>query len=116
MKKTNILLAFVFTVAYAVIVSLEMICLLNLLSVAFAISLDDGSVVQEYPRFIPFCVALGLLALAAGIILFVFNFKLSEKLNFTKKIWRAEIISALFISIPLIKLWEMLFGYLQKVF
>ena len=116
MKKATILSAFGFVIGYAVIFSFGMECLLNLLSVAFAISLDGGSVVQQYPRFIPFCIVSGLLSLAATIILFIFNLKISDKLYFTKNLWRVEIISALAISIPIIKLWEMLFDYLQRVF
>ena len=112
MKK--ILLTFAFIIAYATILSLGLECLLNLLGAAFAISLDGGDVVQQYPRFIPFCIIFGLMALTAGIVLFVFNLKVSDKLNFTKKLWGVEIISAIVLSIPIIKLWEMLFEYLQK--
>ena len=113
MKKTNII-ALAFSCTYAIVFSLGIECLLNLLSMSVAISLDGGPVVQQYPGFIPFCVVVGILALIAAVILGMFNLKLSEKFNFSKKIWYVQIISAVVLLIPMIKLWEMLFDFLQK--
>ena len=48
------------------------------------------------------------------IAMLILNIKFSEKLNFTKTIWIFEYIFALVLSIPMIKLWEMLFDFLQK--
>ena len=61
-------------------------------------------------------VVVGILALIAAVILGMFNLKLSEKFNFSKKIWYVQIISAVVLLIPMIKLWEMLFDFLQKAF
>ncbi len=112
MNKTRYLLIPVFTVAYAALISLGAECLLNLMGVIMA-SAIDSNVLDKYPRFIPFCIAVGLLALVALIVLFVFNLILSEKLCFAKAAWVIQIICALAVSIPLIKPWEMLFDYLH---
>ena len=97
--------------ANAALFSLGIECLLNLLSLSMAISLDS---VEKYPRFIPFCIVLGIVALLGLVAMLVLNIKISEKLNFTKTIWIFEYSLALVLSIPMIKIWEMLFEFLQK--
>lgn len=114
MKK--ILLASAFIIAYAIFLSLGMECLLCLLGAAMAISLDSASVTAQYPRFIPFCIIVGILALVALVAIFVINIKASDRFGFTKKLWWAQMIIAVVISVPMIKLWETLFDFLQKTF
>lgn len=114
--RKRILLATLFTISYAIVFSIGIECLLNLLSVCFAISLDGRPIVEQYPRFIPFCVIIGFIALAAIVLIFVVNIKASERLGFTKSTWCVQMISAFAISIPMIRLWEMLFDFLQKAF
>ena len=97
--------------ANAALFSLGIECLLNLFSLSMAISLDS---VVKYPRFIPFCIVLGIVALLGLVAMLVLNIKISEKLNFTKTIWIFEYSLALVLSIPMIKIWEMLFEFLQK--
>ena len=97
--------------ANAALFSLGIECLLHLLSLSMAISLDS---VAKYPRFIPFCIVLGIVALLGFVVMFVLNIKASEKLSFTKTIWIFEYTLALVLSIPMIKIWEMLFEFLQK--
>ena len=112
MKK--ILLALAFAVAYAIVLSLGLECLLNLLGISMAITLDGSSVTKQYPRFIPFCLIVGFFALAALIGLFILNLKASEKSEFTKKILWGQTIISVVLSIPMIKPWEMLFDFLHK--
>lgn len=112
MKK--ILLASAFIIAYAAFLSLGMECLLNLLSVFMAICIDGGAVTKQYPRFIPFCFIVGILALVALVAIFVINIKASDRFGFTKKLWWAQMIIAVVVSVPMIKLWETLFDFLQK--
>ena len=95
----------------AAFLSLGIECLLNLLCLSMAISLDS---VVKYPRFVPFCVTLGIVSLLGLIAMLILNIKLSEKLRFTKSIWLSEYLFAVVLSIPMIKLWEMLFEFLQK--
>ena len=97
--------------ANAAFFSLGIECFLNLLSLSMAISLDS---VVKYPRFIPFCTILGIVALFGLIAMLILNIKVSEKLEFTKTIWIFEYVFALVLSLPMIKLWEMLFDFLQK--
>ena len=116
MKKSIFIILPTFTLGNAIFLSFGLTCLLNLLSLAMAISLDGKSVVEQYPRFIPFCIILGIVALIGVIFLLFGNIKISERLNFTKWLWCFQYIFALVLSIPMIKLWEMLFDFLQKTF
>lgn len=111
-KSTSIILP-TFALGNAVFLSLGMTCLLNLMSISLGISLDSE---MQYPRLIPFCIVLGLVALLGVIFLLLGNIKISEKLKFTKRAWYFQYIFALVLSIPMIKPWEMLFDFLQKTF
>ena len=111
MKKATFIYLPITILANAAFLSLGIECLLNLLSLSMAISLDS---VVKYPRFVPFCVTLGIVSLLGLVAMLVLNIKISEKLNFTKTIWIFEYAFALILSIPMIKLWEILFEFLQK--
>lgn len=111
MKKSILVLLSVFTLGNAVFLSLGLTCLLDLLSLSMGISLDSEI---QYPRFIPFCILLGVLSLLGLVAILVLNIKASEKFPFTKLTWYVQSIIALFLSIPMMKLWQMLFEFLQK--
>ena len=113
MKKISFIILPTFTLGNTVFLSLGMTCLLDLLSISVGISLDTEI---EYPRFIPFCIILGIVALLGVGFLLLGNIKISEKLKFTKRAWYFQYIFALVLSIPMIKPWEMLFDFLQKTF
>ena len=114
MKKTACMILSV--LANTAFLSLGMECLLILLSLSMASSLAGTSVTEQYPRFIPFCVVLGIVALIGLIAVLVINIKASEKLNFTKTIWIFECILVFVLSLPVMKLWETLLDFLQKTF
>ena len=114
MKK--VLFVSTFTVAYATFLSIGLECLLQLAGISMAIALDGRAVTKQYPRFIPFCAVVGLFSLAALVVTFIINFKVSEKINITKKLWCIQIISAILISPPMAMLWRTLFEFLQKTF
>ena len=109
MKKST-LLVLLFILANAVFLSLGIWCLLNLLSLSMAISIDS---VLEYPRFIPFCIVLGVGALLGLVAVLVLNMKASERLGFTRSVWLFEYIAAFVLSIPLMKVFETVFEFLQ---
>ena len=111
MKKSTIIYFPVAILTNAAFLSLGMECLLNLLGLAMAISLDSS---PQYPRFIPFCIVCGMVALLGLIAMLILNIKLSEKHEFTKSVWIFEYVVAFVVSVPMIKLWEMLFEFLQK--
>lgn len=111
MKRISAVIGFI--IAYAAFLGLGLECLLQLLGSAMAISIDGP---EQYPVFLPFCFIVGLLALAAIAVLLILNIKVSERLDYTKRVWGVQIISAVIISVPMIKLWEILFDILQKVF
>ena len=114
MKK--ILLFIAFALLYAAFFSLGLECLWNLFGIAMAIALDGSSVAKQYPRFIPFCMIVGLGALVLLIATCVLNLKMSEKYGLTKKIWWIQSIFSLVISFPMVKVWELLFEFLQRTF
>lgn len=111
MKKTAYFILPLCMLANAVFLSLGTECLLYLLGFSMAISLDSS---PSYPRFIPFCFACGIVALLGLVAMLIQNMKVSEKLRFTKSAWLFEYIVAFILSIPMLKLWEMLFDFLQK--
>lgn len=115
-KLIQIVAYLLFIIVYAAFLSIGMECLLNLLGIFMGISLDGKSPANQYPRFIPFCVVVGFLALVALVLLVILNIKVSERLDYTKRVWCIQSILAFFVSIPMIKLWEMLFEYMQKAF
>ena len=104
-----------FAVTYAFFFSLGSICLLNLAGIMLA-SAIDGGVINEYPRFIPFCYLIGFVALIALVVCFILNKKHALNLRFTGKVWAIELISAFAASIPMMALWDLLFDFLQKTF
>ena len=109
-------LVFAFVIAYATFLSIGYECLLNLLGLSMAITLDGAAVTKQYPRFIPFCTVVGLGALILLIATFILNLKISEKHGLTKKFWWMQAIIALVISFPMSKIWELLFAFLQRAF
>ena len=112
MKK--FLYSFLFTSGYSVFLSLGIECLLILLSFTVSVSPDGSSSAKLFSAFIPLCLVLGAFALAAIIILAVFNLKTSEKFNYTRATWYVQTVSAIVVSIPMIKLWELLREFLQQ--
>ena len=112
MKKT--LLLSLFTAVYAIFFSLGMACSWNLLGIALAFGMDGWRVIEQYPRFLPFCVITGLLSLIAIIAAFILNIKVSKKLSFSKMAWTAELFCAFAVSFPLAIQWIWLFAFLQK--
>ena len=107
-------LAFAFVITYATFLSVGLECLLNLLGLSMAISLDGAAVTKQYPRFIPFCMVVGLGALILLIATLILNLKMSEKYGLTKKIWWMQAIIVLVISFPMLEIWELLFEFLQR--
>lgn len=113
-KPLNFVLYSLFTAFYAAFFSLGLACLLQLLGVALGVAIDGSAVIRQYPRLIPFCLIVGTICLVALIALAFLNVKFSKKLNYTKTVWIIQFICAFVISIPMIKVWEMLLGILQK--
>ena len=99
--------------ANAAFLGLGIECLLNLLGIAMAVSLDSS---LKYPRFIPFCVVFGIVALLGLIAMLIINITASKKLNFKKSVWVFEYIFVLVLALPMTKLWEMLFDFLRNLF
>ena len=93
-----------FIAAFAIFLSLGIECLLLFLSKAMA--LFDSSAFSWLELFF---LIVGLLSLIAVIATIIIDFKVSERLGFTKKIWWMQITVGIVASIPMVKLWETLF-------
>ena len=118
MKNTmKIALASGFTLSYATFLSLGFECLLVFMGACMGIALDSNKgLLERYPNLIPFCVVVGTLALLIIIGLLALNMFASAKLDFSAAIWSMEVICACVISIPMIKIWEIVFEYLRMNF
>ena len=102
--------AFVFL--YAFFLSLGIECLLNTWP---GVAGWDGAA-DPYPRFLPFCRIMGIMAFVFLLLTAIFNYKKSEKLAYTKDTWIVQSLLAFALSIPAIKLWELLFQALHQLF
>ena len=111
--KISVLL--LFAVLYSVCISLGLTCALNLFGICFALSLDGG-VIEQYPRFIPFCLVVGLLSLTFLVLLLIVNIKYSQRLEYTEGAWCIQTVCVCIISFFAIKAWETLFELMQRVF
>lgn len=112
MKRVVTVAAFI--IIYAVLFSLCIECFLNLLGIAMAISLDGRSAASQFPRFIPFCLVAGFLSVIMIIALCLLNLKLAKNLNYSRRTWIIQSAAAFVCSLPVIKLWDMLFRYFQQ--
>ena len=114
MKITKrILIVALFATVYALLVGLGFECALNLLSLSFSVSIDSGTT-TAYPRFTPFCKAVGFSSLVALVGAVVLNIKLSDRLEYTDNMWKIQTALAVVLTLPMVKLWELLFEYLQR--
>ncbi len=103
------------SVANIFCLSLGFRCLLNLLAVTIAVSPDSEYQIR-FPRYIPFLVVMGLIALAGFIAMLIWNLNVSEKYRFTKIAWIAQYGCCVVAALPMITFWEMVFAFLQKTF
>ena len=114
LKNTTALL--LFTVAYAALFGLGVASLLHLLGMMLGVSLDHRNVTDYYPRFLPFCLIVGFLALIALIGLLVLNAHLSKKYGYTKIKWWIQSVASLILFVPMMWLWVHLFNLLRATF
>ena len=116
MKKTaKIVISVLLAVVFALFLSLGVECALNLLSFSFSVSPDSG-IGASYPRFTLFCRIAGVFSLVAMAGLAFGNVKMSEKLDFGSNIWKLQIAVSVVLSLPMIKMWEMVIDFLRKTF
>ena len=116
MKKiAKITIAVLLAVAFALFLSLGIECALNLLSFSFSAS-PDSSTWASYPRLTLFCCIAGVFSLIAMAGLAFCNVKLSDKLDFSANIWQLQIALSIILSLPMIKMWEIVIDFLRKTF
>ena len=114
MKK--LIFFFAFIIGSAIFGGIFLGCVLQLLGIIMGISIDGLAVARQYPRLIPFCLVVGLLAVIFLALVFILGIIASQKIGISKNIWLWQIITAVFLSLPVIKLWEMAVEFLQKTF
>ena len=113
MKKiTNSIPLILYTLGHAALVSLGAVCFLNVA----AITLSPFGSTGSYPRFLPFCVIVGILAFAAWVILSIRNARhlLNHDTHLRWKI-ALEVVLTLILTLPGMLLWDNLFCWLQKI-
>ena len=113
MRKTkNLFPILLYSLGHAALVSLGAVCFLNVA----AITLSPFGSTGSYPRFLPFCVIVGILAFAAWVILFVLNARyfLNHDTHLRWKI-ALEVALTLLLTIPGMWLWDKFFTWLQRV-
>ncbi len=98
-----------FVIVYAVLFSIGAVCLVNVLSAFFSISPDNTTVPTSVQSFWLFCLAVGFLVLVVFVVVLLLNIRSSQKLEYTKMTWWIQMISAVVIAIPMMKLWELAF-------
>ena len=96
--------------AGAALLSLTAECLLQVFGFAVAISIDTA---PEAPKALPLCIAITAVALVLLIGAFILHLYLSDRFRFTGKSRCLHYALAFLLSIPSIRLWEMLFDLLE---
>jgi len=114
-KKISNIYISLFILINSAALSLGLECLLCFPGSTVTVTVYDGSHLL-FPRFFLFCIVLGIICLLALIALFILNFKAYVKYNFKASVWAFEYIISFVISLPMIKLWEMLIIYLREIF
>ena len=101
-----------FTFGHAALISLGATCALNAVGIVFTPFGSTGS----YPRFLPFCVIVGLLAFVGWALLTFRNARyfLNHDTHLRWKI-ALEVALTLLLTIPGMWLWDNLFHWLQQV-
>ena len=116
MKKSSILHVSALTLTNTLLFSLGLACLLQLLGVAMAAALDGEAVIAQYPRLIPFCLIVGLLALAGLVCLGLATATMRGNDRLTKRAVWLTYVGAFVLSLPALWLWEAAFRFLQTTF
>ena len=116
MKKINVMMVGLITLIYALTIGLGNTCFLNVASMCMGIALDGKNVVEQYPRFFPFCIIVGIASLVVLIIEILLNIRLADRLEYSRFKLYAQIIASLVLSIPMMVIWMQLFEHLHKVF
>ena len=113
MKKiTNSIPLILYTLGHAALVSLGAVCFLNVAAIVLTPFGSTGS----YPRFLPFCVIVGLLAFVGWALLTFRNARhlLDHDAHLRWKI-ALEVALTLLLTLPGMWLWENLLSWLQRV-
>jgi len=115
MNKKGLLL-WGFPAAYACFFSLGLACALQLLGIFLGAAIDGRRVLAQYPRLLPFCLGMGLLAAIALAVLLFLQKKAFAGQGLAKRALCLQLILAALLSVPALWLWEVLFELLQKSF
>ena len=116
MKKAGLFLVPVFVLASAIPLSLGLECFLNLLGLFCSVNLSDKTVIEQFPRFIPFCAVVGFFALIAFACVLTVNIKAYKKFKFNKVVWCVQYMLIIVLTFPLVNLWMDFFDFLQITF
>ena len=99
-----------YSLGHAAVISLGAVCALNAVAIVFNLFGYSG----QYPRFLPFCVIVGLLAFVGWALLTFRNARyfLNHDTHLRWKI-ALEVALTLLLTLPGMWLWDTLFRWLQ---
>lgn len=111
-KIKNLFPILLYPLGHAAVISLGAVCFLNVA----AITLSPFGSTGSYPRFVPFCVIVGILTFAAWVLLTFCNarYLLNHDTYLRWKI-ALEVALTLLLTPAGMWLWENLFSWLQRV-
>ena len=111
-KIKNLFPILLYPLGHAAVISLGAVCFLNVA----AITLTPFGSTGSYPRFVPFCVIMGILAFVGWVLLTICNAR--HLLNHDTYLrWKItlEVALTLLLTPAGMWLWENLFSWLQRV-
>ena len=111
-KIKNLFPILLYPLGHAAVISLGAVCFLNVA----AITLPPFGSTGSYPRFVPFCVIVGILAFVGWALLTICNAR--HLLNHDTYLrWKItlEVVLTLLLTPAGMWLWENLLSWLQRV-
>ena len=103
-----------FVAVNAVLLGLGWESMFGLMSLIFSFGIDGGGGRGLFSRFALICIALAFVAFVAFVCVLLFNYNISDKLEYTPKVWAWQLFFSFALSILMIPVWEKLFYYLSS--
>lgn len=116
MSKSKWFVTLLFTAAYLSVFGVGLACLWRLFGFFLAAAAFGSSVIRDHPRFFPFCVLLGIMALFSLIAILYAHLRVSTKLSIHKRLVWIPMILCAPAALPLAYAISSFFEYLQKIF
>ena len=110
MKRYRALTMLFFSLVYAVILSFGIECLLTCIGIMGTSVFGEDATGLYWFAFIS-----GIIATALLVVIFVFNFRISERLEYNKYIWWIQTILGVILAFCLVEPWQTLFEHIREL-